>query len=66
MYRLAVGGARLALAVMLLYGITKYFALIVPRYGHRFAYVAIVMGGVACWAALRGVLILVGRTREGG
>ena len=46
-YRIAVGGANLALAAMLLYGLARYFDLIVPRYGHRFFYVAVVLAGIA-------------------
>lgn len=60
-YRVAVGGANLALSVVLMVGVSRYFSLIVPRYGHRFTYVAIIMVGIACWTAVRGILHLVGR-----
>jgi hypothetical protein len=66
LYRYAVGGANIALAAMLFYGVSRYFQLIVPRYGHRFAYVAILMAGIACWAAFRGVVVFFGRSGERG
>jgi hypothetical protein len=65
-YRIAVGCAHLALAAMLVYGILRYFALIPPRYGQRFAFVAVVMAGVAVWMGVRGVLALMGRSGERG
>lgn len=64
-YRIAVGGANLALTAALLYGLARYFALIVPRYGHRFSYVAVLLVGVSVWTAVRGVLVLTGRRGEG-
>jgi hypothetical protein len=63
-YRWLVGGANLALTVMLAYGVFRYLELIVPRYGHRFSYVAILMGAVACWTCVRGVIVLWGRSGE--
>jgi hypothetical protein len=60
-YRWLVGGANLAVALMLAYGILRYLDLIVPRYGRRFSYVAILMGAVACWTAARGIIVLVRR-----
>lgn len=51
---------------MLVYGILRYFALIPPRYGQRFAFVAVVMAGVAVWMGVRGVLALMGRSGERG
>jgi hypothetical protein len=63
LYRYAVGAANLALAAMLAYGLVKYWTLIVPRYGHQFSYVAILMAGIACWMALRGILALLGGRR---
>ncbi len=65
LFRLTVGGAHLAVAAMLLVGVGKYFALVAPRYGRRFAYVAVLMVVVACWLAVRGVLFLSGRARAG-
>lgn len=62
-YRLAVGGANLALAVMLFYGVSRYFDLVVPRFGHRFVYVPILMCGMAVWMTARGVLVLLRRGR---
>jgi hypothetical protein len=62
-YRLAVGAANLALAVMLFYGASRYFDLIVPRFGHRFVYVPILMCGMAVWMTARGVLVLLRRGR---
>lgn len=60
-YRWLVGGANLAVTVMLAYGVARYVDLIVPRYGHRFSYVAILMAAVACWTGARGIIVLVGR-----
>lgn len=65
-FRLAVGCANLALAAMLVYGIFRYLELIPPRYGHRFTFVAVLMGGVALWMGVRGVLALLGRPGERG
>lgn len=64
-YRLAVGCASLALAATLFYGVSRYFDLVVPRFGQRFAYVAILMAAVGVWMVVRGVLVLFGRGREG-
>ena len=64
LYRISVGCAHLALAAMLVYGITRYFALILPRYGQRFAFVAVMMAGVAVWMGVRGVFALLGRSGE--
>jgi hypothetical protein len=61
-YRWLVGGANLAVTLMLLYGITRYADLIAPRYGRRFSYVAILMAAVACWTAFRGIMVLTGRS----
>ena len=63
LYRLAVGGANLALAVMLFYGASRYFDLVVPRFGHRFVYVPVLMCGTAVWVATRGILVLFRRVR---
>ena len=63
LYRIAVGGVNLALAVMLFYGASRYFDLIVPRFGHRFVYVPVVMCGIAAWVAVRGFLALLRRGR---
>ena len=63
LYRLAVGGMNLALAVMLFYGASRYFDLVVPRFGHRFVYVPALMCGTAVWVATRGILVLVRRGR---
>jgi len=60
-YRWLVGGANLAVTLMLAYGVFRYLDLIVPRYGHRFSYVAILMAAVACWTAARGIIVLAGR-----
>jgi len=60
-YRLTVGGVNLALGIVLLVGVRKYFMLIVPRYGHRFTYVAVIMVGIAGWMVVRGLLHLLGR-----
>ncbi len=60
-YRWLVGGANLAATLMLAYGVFRYLELIVPRYGHRFSYVAILMAAVACWTGARGIIVLVGR-----
>jgi hypothetical protein len=62
-YRLAVGAANLALAAMLFYGASRYFDLIVPRFGHRFVYVPVLMCGMAVWMTARGVLVLLRRGR---
>ena len=61
LYRWLVGGANLAVTLMLAYGVARYLDLIVPRYGHRFSYVAVLMAAVACWTAARGIIVLVGR-----
>ncbi len=66
LYRISVGCANLELTAMLVYGVTRYLSVIVPRYGHRFTYVAALMGGVACWTGVRGILALVGRSGERG
>jgi hypothetical protein len=58
-----VGGANLALAAMLFYGASRYFDLIVPRFGHRFVYVPVLMCGMAVWMTVRGVLVLLRRGR---
>ena len=63
LYRITVGGANLALAAMLFYGASRYSDLIVPRFGHRFVYVPIVMCGMAAWVTMRGVLVLLRRGR---
>jgi hypothetical protein len=63
LYRYTVGGANLGLTAMLGYGLVRYVELIVPRYGHRFAYIAVLIVGVAGWTTFRGVLLLVGRSR---
>ena len=65
-YRLPVGAANFALAAMLVYGIRRYAALVVPRYGHQFAYVPVLMAAVACWMVVRGVLVLTGRSAAHG
>jgi hypothetical protein len=62
-YRLAVGAANLALAVMLFYGASRYFDLIVPRFGHRFVYVPVLMCGMAVWMTARGTMVLLRRGR---
>ena len=62
-YRIVVGCANLALAAMLVFGIVRFTRLIVPRYGGRFAFFAVVMGGLACWMVFRGVSVLIGRSR---
>lgn len=61
-YRIVVGCANLALAAMLVFGIIRFTALIVPRYGRRFSFFAVVMAGLACWMLFRGVVVLVGRS----
>ena len=58
-----MGGANVALAAMLSYGASRYFDLIVPRFGQRFVYVPVLMCGVAVWVAIRGLLILLRRER---
>lgn len=63
LYRFAVGGANLALAAMMVYGIARYFDLVVPRAGHRFSFIPILMAGVAVWMTVRGLGILL---RRGG
>jgi hypothetical protein len=62
-YRIAVGGANIALCAMLAYGITRYFDLVVPRVGHRFAFIPILMAAVAVWTGIRGAIVLL---RRGG
>ena len=62
-YRITVGGANLALAAMLFYGAARYADLIVPRFGHRFVYVPIVMCGMAAWVTTRGFRVLLRRGR---
>ena len=62
--RIGVGAVPLALSGVLLEGVRKYFLLIVPRYGHRFTFVAVIMVGIAGWMAVRGVLHLLGRAGE--
>jgi hypothetical protein len=64
-YRIAVGAANLALAAMLIYGVTRYFDVIVPRFGNRFFYVPVIMGGIAVWMLVRGLSVLLGRGRGG-
>ena len=63
LYRITVGGVNLALAVMLFYGASRYFDLIVPRFGHRFVYVPVLMCGMAAWMTARGALVLFRRGR---
>lgn len=58
-----VGGANLALAVMLFYGVSRYLDLIVPRFGNRFVYVPVLMCGIAVWVTMRGLLVLLRRGR---
>jgi hypothetical protein len=62
--RAVVGVVYLACAVMIVYALLKFVALILPRYGHRFSYMLLLLGGVACWTAFRGVRLLFGRTGE--
>lgn len=63
LYRVMVGGANLALAAMLFFGASRYFDLIVPRFGHRFVYVPVLMCGIAVWVTTRGLLVLLRRGR---
>lgn len=63
LYRIAVGGANLALAAMLFYGVSRYFDVLVPRFGNRFFYVPLLMGGIALWMVVRGLTVLFGRGR---
>jgi len=63
-YRIVVGCANLGLAAMLVFGTVRYFKLIVPHYVHRFTFFALIMAGLACWMVVRGVVVLLGRTRE--
>ena len=63
LYRVVVGGANLALAAMLFYGASRYFDLIVPRFGQRFVYVPLLMCGIAVWTTTRGLLDLLRRGR---
>jgi hypothetical protein len=65
LYRIAVGGANLALCAMLVYGIRRYFDLIVPSVGHRFAFVPILMAAVAVWTGVQGVMVLLRRGSGG-
>ena len=62
-YQLAVGAANLALAAMLFYGVVRYFDLIVPRFGHQFVYVPVLMSGIASWMVFRGLTVLFRRGR---
>lgn len=66
LYRIAVSAANLALAAMLFYGVSRYSDLIVPRFGHRFVYVPIVMSGIAAWMCFRGIMVLFGGRRGRG
>ena len=62
-YRIAVGAANLALAAMLVYGIRRYFDVLVPRFGNQFFYVPVVMAALAAWMVFRGISALLGRGR---
>lgn len=62
-YRVVVGSANLALAAMLIVGAVRFTGLIVSRYGRGFAFFTVVMAGLACWMAVRGVVIVLGRSR---
>jgi len=64
-YRIAVGAANLALAAMLAYGVTRYFDIMVPRFGNQFFYVPLLMGGIAIWMVFRGITVLLGKGRGG-
>ncbi|MBD3348027.1 MAG: hypothetical protein GF400_02380 [Candidatus Eisenbacteria bacterium] len=64
-YRIVVGCANLALAAMLTYGTFRYFQLIVPEYGHRFTFLALIMLGLAGWMVVRGFMVFFGRRRDG-
>lgn len=63
-FRAIVGGVYLACTVMIVYALVRFVALILPRYGHRFSYMLVLFGGVACWTAFRGLKLLLGRTGE--
>jgi hypothetical protein len=62
--RAVVGVVYLACTVMVVYALLRFVALILPRYGHRFSYMLLLLGGVACWTAFRGVKLLFGGTGE--
>ena len=64
-YRYAVGGTNIALCAMLIYGIRRYFELIVPAVGNRFAFVPIMMAAVAVWTGIRGAIVLFRRAGGG-
>ena len=48
---------------MLFYGVVRYFDLIVPRFGHQFVYVPVLMSGIASWMVFRGLTVLFRRGR---
>jgi len=62
--RAVVGLVYLACTGMIVYALIRFVALILPRYGHRFSYVLLLLGGVACWTTFRGLRLLFGRTGE--
>ncbi len=62
-YRVVVGCANVALAAMLVVGAVRFADLIPPKYGGKFSFFTIVMVGLACWMAVRGFVILFGRSR---
>lgn len=59
-----VGVVYLACSAMVVYALLRFVAIILPRYGHRFSYMLVVLGGVACWTAFRGVRLLFGGPGE--
>ena len=61
--RVALGGANLVLAGMLVLAVLRFQASVAQVYGDRFFYVPIAMLALAVWRGVVGALILIGRRR---
>lgn len=59
--RIALGLVNLALAAMLFFAVYRFSHDVMPVYGNRFAYVPVVMAGLACWRGVVGIILLSGR-----
>jgi hypothetical protein len=59
-----VGAVNIACAVMIVVALVRFSQTILPKYGARFSYMLVILGGAACWFAFRGIRILLGRGGE--
>jgi len=59
-----LGAANIACAVMIVVALVRFSQTVLPRYGARFSYMLVILGGAACWFAFRGARILLWRGGE--